>query len=467
MTDKKTPKVYHVKRKPLTEEDKARRDRYQQLRDKALSSGLTAEEEKELEQYTDVAAMPSTADNIELIGNILTELAENTQHYLDAHSKGVVELLNKMLAPYKEALERHPELSNLDDPNTAKELADLLGVDHVNEILEADITSLIEALDDIKGFTDPLPAYLAIPPKEAVFQAGSAHRDIFGGQIVPAIYGAKVKAHTTGTGAKVLLNINELEGVTIHAPFTPDDHAIYTAVSMLKDAGNTSFTINQVYRAMTYEDETDPQGGPLYPSEKRAQEIEEAIEKGMRTKVSINTTKESKKPDDPSYKKIYSGNLYDLRAGELIMNNQRTKGYVFLADPILFEYAKARREIQRAPLAALKIPNKRYSSRNITARNYVISQIGYMMSGRRLNNIMLLDTIIKASGNYDEKASAKTRGKQRREMVEVITAVLDNLTEIEYINAYETISTTSGRGTTVTGFEVELNPREAKAKANK
>lgn len=188
-------------------------------------------------------------------------------------------------------------------------------------------------------------------------------------------------------------------------------------------------------------------------------QIKQEVELLIHTWCTIDATKEAKEEG----KKRSSG--YDFQEVKLNsplipsrelevvdMNGQRVSAYEILAEPILYSYAKQKKEIITVPIDIIALPEKiNMTFENIILRNYLIEQIEIMKSNHR-SCIMKYETIFKVLDKQEATRDDKKRIRQR------IKIFLDNWVDLAYIKGYKEES----KGRLIYSVRIELYEHEPK-----
>ena len=195
----------------------------------------------------------------------------------------------------------------------------------------------------------------------------------------------------------------------------PDDRAIHDAICSLYAAGNRYFTIDMVYRQKN--------GTPyseLKANEEARKFIESSILKLWLTHIIIDTSEE-----EQAYGvkvENHELNLLDLEAKTIILNNNKVKCYHFLREPILFEYARKKKQIAACDASFLALPFSS-TNENIRIRDYLFQEISHMKHNKKYNRAITYEKIyaylqVKAP----TEASLETK---RRRIRDKVCAILD------------------------------------------
>jgi len=214
------------------------------------------------------------------------------------------------------------------------------------------------------------------------------------------------------------------DNITYSKKLEPFDRAVYDAIISLYNAGNKHFTIPTVYRVLTGQNRG--KGG-----EEMEKEIEKSINKLWGTMLEIDFTEEAKRRNFDVDKTIKKRHLLDLEYVFLKSRGNTFKGYSFLAEPILFEYAKLTGQILPIEMDLLSIDV--YNTKEIVIiKHYFFREIDYIKHGRSSNNIYFdkINTELGLKDIIKQKAE-----KIRKHSFEI----LDRLIEKKHIKDYNKI----------------------------
>lgn len=195
----------------------------------------------------------------------------------------------------------------------------------------------------------------------------------------------------------------------------PDNRAVHDAICSIYAAGNRYFTADMIFRLKR----GTPRGKQV-AREETIKSIEASILKLWLTHITIDTSEE-----EQAYGiKINSheGNLLDLEAKEIILNNQRVKCYHFLREPVLLEYARKKNQIAECDAEFLALPFSA-TDENIRIRDYLFQEISHMKHNRKYPHVITYAKIY-AYLQVDAPTEASLETKCRR-IRDKVRAILD------------------------------------------
>lgn len=272
--------------------------------------------------------------------------------------------------------------------------------------------------------------------KEAIMTTDKLSDIVFSNKLTNNQQGkVSISSKKPDVKTQVMLNYDELAraGVTGTQWLNRYDRAILDAIHSLHYAGNDYITIDQIYRLIAGKTEAER------PSKKQAEAINRAIDHLKYTKITIDATAEAK----AGYKKlaefVYDDPALIASRCTVSINGQTTTALHF-KQSILLDYAEAKNQIARVPVAMLATPNRK-DENSIPLRDYLLRRINAMQGRSKLSNIIKLDKLL-ADLNYTdllltgEALTAKAKVKRKR-VVDQIKTQLDYWQQQGKISGYQ------------------------------
>ena len=192
---------------------------------------------------------------------------------------------------------------------------------------------------------------------------------------------------------------------------TAFDRSVLNSVCSRYEAGNLTFTPDQIYRTMNGLTERE-----FVSKESRARIIE-SIDKMRLLEVKIDYTEEATKlykhPTSESLSKyIISSYLLALSKVELTTSNGVVQGYKLLEKPIIYTYSQHNNQIISVPINLLNTKDYLRTSPEVTViREYLIRRIAVMKNELKKSNRILFEKIHTELNltDIDKKKSKKIR----------------------------------------------------------
>lgn len=213
------------------------------------------------------------------------------------------------------------------------------------------------------------------------------------------------------------------EGIDIQTrkEFNLFDQEVHDAVVTLYLAHNQIVSPSMVYRAMTGKTSSE------YISNQKLKEIEDSIDKCMFSKLSIDASEEA---SIYGYEQaIYSGSLLSAEKVLVQMGGNKVIAYKIIAEPLLYRYAKAGKQITSIDIKLLDTPVAKTND-NIVLQGYLLRKIELMKSDRKNDRMIYFADIYEV---LDIKEDQRTQAKRIRNYTEEI---LGFWKEMNYICNY-------------------------------
>lgn len=348
---------------------------------------------------------------------------EKRKEEFDKAIKQILETRNKLIQQFKEFFEEYKDV--IDKLDQWEEITGLSAE-------ELDRMELFEALDLIREKLNNLPKIEtldAIFPQKYIMPNNKLANEMPNiSKDYNAIYDLEVnkrkKAYTT-----VSLNYND-ENIKIHEKdkrFTAYDRSVHNAVCSIYEAGNTTFTADQVYRAMNGYDDSQ------YVSPQAIGAVTKSLDKSRSILVKIDYTNEAK-----AYKKdveqfvmedyILSAKKITLKAG-----GKEVIGYKLNSKPILYQYAQLTNQVITVPSKLLNTKDVIKSTPEvIVIREYLIKRIEEMKNpSNKMGNKILFESIYNI---IDQPDPDKKKAKKVRDIVKTL---LTKFKTEKYIKDFE------------------------------
>ena len=227
------------------------------------------------------------------------------------------------------------------------------------------------------------------------------------------------KGRKVSVGGKDVVEIRALmkyddENITLLGrPLTDFDKTVHDAAAAIYAAGNSAFTVQDLYRACNGLDIDTIKAETLTP-------YIESIEQSITRRLRIDATNQINAYYKGKVKKVvYENYFLPLKAVEITMSNgEKVKGYAFLDAPPLYEYSSNIKQIVAAPIGLLRASkNVRNTPETATITNYLIRRIdGIKNPKNKLQPKIAYDAIFTAAG-IDTSKLDRTQLKRKRDIV--------------------------------------------------
>lgn len=207
--------------------------------------------------------------------------------------------------------------------------------------------------------------------------------------------------------------------------FTSLDKEVHDAVVSLYAAGNKVLSPAMVYRTMAGKNDS-----AFVPQEK-LKEVTASIYKCMSSIISIDASEEA---SIYGLDAMYSQNLIYAKAVTLKTKGWEVNAFMLIDEPVLYKYAKMKRQVFAVPLRVLDTPPSK--------TNDVIVLQGYLVrivESLRRPGVKLSSTILYSTLYELLDCSDATKQKLQR-VRNNIKAILEYWVEIGYIKGYREVS---------------------------
>lgn len=216
------------------------------------------------------------------------------------------------------------------------------------------------------------------------------------------------------------------EGIDILAKkeFNLFDQEVHDAVVTLYLAGNPLISPAMVYRAMTGKTNQE------YIHEAKLKKIEDAIDKCMFSKLSIDASEAAALY---GYEQaVYSGALLSAEKVSVCMGGHKVIAYRIIVEPLLYRYAKSCNQISSVDIKLLDTPVTKTDD-TIILQSYLLRRIEAMRYDKRCERMILFEDI------YELMGVTKEQRVQLKRIRENVQNILDYWREKEYIGKYEIV----------------------------
>lgn len=213
-------------------------------------------------------------------------------------------------------------------------------------------------------------------------------------------------------------------------PLTEFDKTVHDGAAALYAAGNTTFTIQDLYRACNGLDIDQVEADTLKP-------YIDSLEASITRRLIIDATDQINAFYKSKVKKVrYENYFLPLKAVDVEMNNGvKVKGYAFLDAPPLYEYSSNIRQIVSAPIKLLSAKRMKNTPELATYTNYLIKRIDILKNPHnKINNHKIAYATIVSTYNVDYSGLDRTQQKRKRDLIK---AKLDIFIANGYIKGYE------------------------------
>jgi len=203
--------------------------------------------------------------------------------------------------------------------------------------------------------------------------------------------------------------------------FTSLDKEVHDAVVSLYAAGNMVFSPAMVYRTMAGKADSS------YVHPEKLGEITASIYKCMSSIITIDAGEEA-----PVYgmEALYSQNLIYAKAVTLKTKGWEVSAFMLIDEPVLFRYAKMKRQVFSVPLRVLDTPPSKTND-VIVLQGYLLRIVESLRRpGTKVSDMVLYSSIYEL---LDEKYAAKQKLLRIRARVK---SILNYWIDIGYIGGY-------------------------------
>lgn len=328
----------------------------------------------------------------------------------------------------------------------AKAKAELSVSEEMFQQLFGDVTEVDEILQISFEDTEPgkqkNESITTYRPSEFLKTGDRISNDIVKGfQEGEAVYKA---SKTTPQGVEPIVTRVSFayKNVDIFAPrdgddkgFTSLDKEVHDAVVSLYAAGNKVFSPAMIYRTMAGKSDS-----AFVPQEK-IQEVTASVYKCMSSIITIDASEEA---SIYGLDAMYSQNLIYAKAVTLKTKGWEVNAFMLIDEPVLYKYAKLKRQVFAVPLRVLDTPPSKTND-VIVLQGYLVRIVETLRRSSAAANTILYSTVYEL---LDSTGATKQKLLRIRNHVK---AILDYWVEIGYITSYR--ETTQDR----TKYSIELD----------
>lgn len=233
------------------------------------------------------------------------------------------------------------------------------------------------------------------------------------------------------------------KNVDIYAPkddddkgFTSLDKEVHDAVVSLYAAGNKVFSPAMVYRTMA------GKGDAAFVPPDKLKEITASIYKCMSSIITIDTSEEAL---IYGLESMYSQNLIYAKAVTLKTKGWEVSAFMLIDEPLLYKYAKMKRQIFSVPLRVLDSPPSKTND-IIVLQGYLVRVVESLRrSGNKASSEILYSTLYEL---LDCQDAVKQKLQRIRDNVK---SILNYWVDIEYISGFKENSKNRSK------YSIELN----------
>ena len=204
--------------------------------------------------------------------------------------------------------------------------------------------------------------------------------------------------------------------------------AVCDTMTSLILAGNEYITPQQIAFAM------NGYTGKRAATDSFLEQIKESVEILRNTNCKIDASKEAQARGYNFEQTTFDGYLIPADGLEVVyMNGQKVKAYRVFREPILYLYARQKKQVLTVDIDMLALPDKINMTReNIILQRYLLERIEGMKNEKNnLGCIILYETIFEILGAQELSKVEKKRIRQR------VKIFLDNWVDLAYIKGYE------------------------------
>lgn len=208
----------------------------------------------------------------------------------------------------------------------------------------------------------------------------------------------------------------------------PYDRTLLNAVYSLYEAGNSVFTLQELYKVIS--------GGQYSKlTTEKSKEISERLENMARIRVTLQY--HSGTTQTGHFKELqseYTGYLLPMESIKVQASNNTAvvQACKILQEPIMLKFSKACNQIISVDIGLLNIPKLSNTAQNVVLKEYLIQRIKTAKHGR-LNNVILYDTIIEDCGIAFTEANKKN---VRQKLRAKVAKILDYWKTVGFISEY-------------------------------
>lgn len=210
-----------------------------------------------------------------------------------------------------------------------------------------------------------------------------------------------------------LMKYDDKNVTLLGRPLTDFDKTVHDGAAAIYAAGNTAFTVQDLYRACNGLDITNIDYTTLEP-------YIESLEQSITRRLRIDATNQINAYYKGKIKKVvYENYFLPLKKVDITTTNgEIVKGYAFLDAPPLYEYSSNIKQIVSVPMKLLRAGKQvRNTPEVATITNYLIKRIDGIKNAKNpLQPKIAYDAIFTAAG-IDTSKLDRTQLKRKRDIV--------------------------------------------------
>lgn len=282
------------------------------------------------------------------------------------------------------------------------------------ELLKLWQTLTKRAADQPGGGLELVPYSLTKPQKLAISVSKVAQKlieiDAIGDK------GAVLSVSAAGreiVDVRAIMRYDDNNITILGRPLTEFDKVVHDGAAAIYAAGNTSFTVQDLYRACNGLEIGTIKADTLVP-------YIESLEQSITRRLRIDATDQINAYYKGKVKKaVYENYFLPLKAVEITMTNgEVVKGYSFLDAPPLYEYSSNIKQIANPSVKLLRAGKQVRNTPEVAViTNYLIQRIDGIKNPRsKLQPKIAYDAIFTAAG-IDASQLDRTQQKRKRDIV--------------------------------------------------
>lgn len=251
-------------------------------------------------------------------------------------------------------------------------------------------------------------------------------------------------------------------------PLDTYDMAVHNAICTLWANGVTKFTTKDLYKVMAGDAEKD-----LSRSGNIKKRIENSLEKISWRKIKINFQEESEAygtfyegyemHDGVKEKVQYTsimGNMVQMvrREGVIVRNGQKCDAWIVTGEPLLYTYAKMKKQIGTLDSVHLNIENK-LTEHAVMIREYLLGQVLYArgleikeQKTKKKSDRKEVELTVNFDDMFTKLKISNEGGKQKQRAIETVKDILNYWVHVSgLLKEYQIEKVKSGNGKLVDG----------------
>lgn len=342
-----------------------------------LSTGFETKEESEdipgmlkfLEKYGAVSVLGRI--DTEYYGKTVRVVLQTSNIAEKDRRKVLKDLIEPLFARHKEALKERR----------------LPAEDALRDIIDDTLDRLLRELTPlVKGDSTEMdfPPIKRKPIKDYSMNTSALMRDVFSGnhaenyqnQISIYEYLDEKSKEVKTVSTYYAIDYNNLEGVTMKTPLTPDQTTLYNAIDSEFKAGNNIVTTAQIYKTMLGGDSS-----ATLPQKKR-EEIVKTIDRLASIRVSVDNSEYAKRKGKNTFISARTNllSIDQLEEKRLINGKLEKDLWIIKERPLLSRYAESIGQIRDIPMKLMRTGTGVVYT---PLRDHLLAQILYMQNQRQ------------------------------------------------------------------------------------